>query len=190
MPFISGTINKIYPNAIEGGDQFGNTFRHTVYLKNVDGGFSFGSSKSEELYLKSSGELRAGDTIEFMFDENGKYKNVKRGSVQKTAAAEDKGGSSSSPPAGKTKAQGSASQSFGGPNPAMLGQIMNFAKDLLGYSTEDLLDVDKVREAIIFYKESRALFEDNYEAADKEPQPFVQENENETQDNFDDHVPF
>lgn len=188
MPHISGTINKIFANPIEGGDQFGNTFRHAVFLKNVDGSFGFGSSKSQDLYLKSAGELRVGDTIEFMFDENGKYKNVKRGSVQKTSAAEDKGQGSKG--TGKATAQGSAPQSFGGPNPAAVGQCLNIALELGILNAKNLDDPNAQREAIITYKRVKDQLTALWDAADKEPQPFVQENENETQDNFDDDIPF
>ena len=205
MPHISGVINKVFNNEHNPpktfqweGKTISNSFNHTICLKNVDGYFDLGDDNSEMPYVKSAGELRVGDEIEFMYDNNkyiskkdGKEKQIrkiKRGTVQKLTAAEDKGGSSSSPPAGKTKAQGSASQSFGGPNPAAVGQCLNIALELGILNAKNLDDPNAQREAIITYKKVKDELTALWDAADNEPQPGVQENE--TQDNFDDDIPF
>ena len=71
-----------------------------------------------------------------------------------------------------------------GPNPAAVGQAINLAADVLGFKAKDFSDVNKVREAIIWYKATKDIFSDNWEAADKEPQPKVDESPQE------DDVPF
>lgn len=89
----------------------------------------------------------------------------------------------SSAPA-SSPAQGQAAPSFGGPNPAAVGQAMNLAVELgLCKSYSDMADVNKVRDAIIQYKAAKELFGSLWDAATNEPQPKAQES-------FDDDVPF
>lgn len=185
MAHISGTVNKIYVNSIN-QDQFGNCFKHTVYLKNVEGAFYFGSSKSEDLYLKSTGEIRVGDTIEFMFEENGKYKNVKRATVIKNSAAESKG----SLPLRKSKSQGGESYSTeydDRPIGPVIGQCLNFGIDLGIIDINNTDDPNAIRNTIIAYRRLKRQIYDLWDAADKEPQPFVDES---PQEQFDDDIPF
>ena len=80
-------------------------------------------------------------------------------------------------PQGVAGGQPAQASSFSGVNPAAVGQAINLAVDALGYKHSDLTDVNKVRKAIIWYKEVKELFSDNWEAADKEPTPQVQKNE-------------
>ena len=104
-------------------------------------------------------------TLNYFREAGGQFWNIN--DVQEGHAARD------ASPSGAAQPQAS----FSGVNPAAVGQAINLAVDALGYKHADLTDVNKVRKAIIWYKEVKELFSDNWEAADKEPTPQVQKHE-------------
>lgn len=82
MPVGAGTITKIYMNPKE-EDQYNNVFNARIQLDNQDY-YELGGRKEENLEYKVLGyrNLREGDKLQFMYDENkaqsGKiYRNVK-----------------------------------------------------------------------------------------------------------------
>lgn len=180
---ISGTINKIFCAPIEGGDQFGNTHRHNVYLEGVEGAFGFGSRKTDKLYIKSAGgELRTGDEIEFMYTQNGKYKNAKPATVVRTKeAANRQAGTQSSP----RVAQGSANTDKA-PNPGAVGQALRLAIDLkLVDSLDELMDPNVARSIVAQVKAAHDMIASVWNDAE------LEENEQQTQhEEFDDDAPF
>ena len=53
-------------------------------------------------------------------------------------------------------------------NPAEVGQCLNLAAEVMKYSAEDLINPDKVVEAIQWYKRTRQLFSSLYPTVDVE----------------------
>jgi hypothetical protein len=156
MPAINGNVEALSIKEMEKEDQFGNT--HRASLKMGDDWYSYGSIKREAVNIKTGNswtQLAKGMEIEFMYDQNGDFKNIKKKtfSITDATCAEPQ----------VQPVQQSAPARRGNVNPAEVGQCMNLAESVLGYSGKDLLNPEKVTEAIAWYKEVRVLFTELYE---------------------------
>lgn len=155
MPAINGNVEALSIKEMEKEDQFGNT--HRASFKMDDDWYSYGSIKGEAVNIKTGNswtQLAKGMEIEFMYDQNGNFKNIKK----KTFSITDATCAEAVQPA-----QQAAPARRGNVNPAEVGQCMNLAESVLGYSGKDLLNPEKVTEAIAWYKEVRVLFTELYE---------------------------
>lgn len=192
MAHISGTINKIFCSPIEGGDQFGNTHRHSVYLEGVEGAFGFGSRKTDKLYIKSAGgEVRIGDEIEFMYQQNGKYKNAKPATVVRTKEATNRDSGTQSPVNGGQGRPQSVDN--GQPNPAAVGQVLNLAVELkLINKLGELQDVNVARAVVAEVKAAKAAIAAVWNDAEKQAEQDQQaaQSHAEPAGGFDDDLPF
>ena len=98
-------------------------------------------------------------------------------------------------PSGNAQAQGSAPLKAGqafyddAPIGPVIGQCLNMGVELGILNKNNLDDPNAIRESIITYRKVKRQIFDLWEAADKEPQPKVQENEP-ISDTFDDDCPF
>ena len=90
MAFATGTVTQVFSKEIP-EDRFGNTFRHAIKIEGDDSWYGMGSGKRDSINLKDGDgwhQLGKGDVIEFMYDQNGQYKNVQK----KTISLKAKGG--------------------------------------------------------------------------------------------------
>lgn len=179
MPLAQGKIEAISVKMMPQADQFDNTHRVNFLMGagEQETWYSLGSSKGGAYANKDIPELHRGDVVEFMYDINGDFKNVKRATMTLTqAAAVTTTGSIT----------GAVVSKIGGsPNPAEVGQAMNLAvqlnPDVKQYS--DFNNQDIIRGAIIDYRNLKKQFTDLWDVALNEPQPGVN-------DSFDDDIPF
>lgn len=160
MPAINGNVEAVSIKEMPNEDSYGNTHRASLKL---DGQwYSYGTIKKSEINIKTGDswtQLAKGMQVEFMYDLNGDFKNIKKKTFSITDAT-------SAPPPIQQPQQAYATTAparRGNVNPAEVGQCMNLAESVLGYSGKDLLNPEKVTEAIAWYKEVRVLFTELYE---------------------------
>lgn len=153
MPIAQGRIEAISVKELNAPDQYDNTHRLGVLLEGNDKWFSFGSNKGGTYVNKGVEELNKGDEIEFSFNVNGDFQNVKKASVEVTKKA----------PVTESTAPIKQIYISGSPNPAEVGQCINLAVQLgLADSYEALLDTDTMVNAIYLYKETKEQFTKNW----------------------------
>ena len=133
MPTMQGTVSGVSVKEMPQPDQFGNTHRLNACLSDV--WYSFGSNKGGGYVNKDVPDLASGDEIEFMFVENGDFKNVKRATVQRSAKG------TGSPPSNKSATPSGSSHSSS-PNPAAVGQVLNILLDS-GATLDSILTMDE-----------------------------------------------
>lgn len=157
MPAINGTLEAISIKPMPQPDNYGNTFRASI---KVNGEFySYGSLKKDAINIKDGSDwiqLQKGMGVEFMYQQNGDFRNIKKSSLTVT----------DNTPAPQKQQQRSAPQQQTGNNnfvnPAEVGQCLNLAVEVMKLSDKDLLNPAKVKEAIGWYKAVRTLFSDLY----------------------------
>jgi hypothetical protein len=164
MPALSGIVQNIYIKSLSEPDRFGNL--HRCGFKIGEDLVSWGTTKKPEIsYKEGEGykQLQNGMEVEFMYVQNGDFKNIKKTSL---AVISTEGAQASPPPS--APAQQQAAPAYKKPyvssnvNPAEVGQCLNLAVDVLGLNREELLDPTQVTEAIKWYKEVRELFTELY----------------------------
>lgn len=159
MPACSGIIEAISVKEMPQPDRFGNT--HRANLKIGEDWFSYGTIKKPVINIKDGAnwvELQKGMGVEFMFDKNGDFSNVKKQSFTIT----NKEGAQAPAPRQQQSAPKQQSQGGSFVNPAEVGQCLNLAAEVLKLSGEDLVNPVKVKEAIAWYKGVRELFTELY----------------------------
>lgn len=162
MPALTGIVEAISIKPMNEPDRFGNEFRGSI--KVGEDWVSWGGLKKQSISYKegdSYHELLKGMEIEFMYKQNGDFKNISKTtlSVLNTEGAQAK--APSAPPPQRATTQ--APQAKGGfVNPAEVGQCLNLAVDVLHFDESDLLNKTKVTKAIKWYKEVRELFTELY----------------------------
>lgn len=164
MPFKSGTIEAVSIKAMPAPDKYANTFRASFKIE--EEWYSYGAIKKETINVKNKDEwiqLSKGMEIEFQFDENGDFKNVKKTTLGVLNIEGAQAVPTPSAPPQQQRATSQPAQAKGSfVNPAEVGQCLNLAVDVLGYQQDDLLVASKVTEAIKWYKEVRELFTELY----------------------------
>ena len=164
MPALSGIVEVISIKALDEPDRFGNL--HRCRIKIGEDWASWGTTKKPEISYKEGENyktLQKGMEVEFMYKQNGDFKNISKTSlsVLSTEGAQ-------AAPSPRAPAQQQAAPPFKKPyassnvNPAEVGQCLNLATDVLGLDAEALLDPTQVTEAIKWYKEVRELFTELY----------------------------
>lgn len=162
MPAFQSVVEAISIKPLSEPDRYGNTFRASVKFGEV--WYSWGSLKKEEINFKNGSgwhRLTKGDEIEGMYKENGDWKNIQPKTV--TLVSEGKGA-----PTPRVNPAVQYSGNMGAVNPAEIGQCMNLAAEVLGYSGEDMNNPDKAVQAIQWYKRTRQLFSSLYPTVDLE----------------------
>ena len=137
MPSINGQVQAISIKPLNQPDNYGNTFRASVKVQ--DEFYSYGTLKKDSINIKNGSdwiELQKGMEVEFMYDVNGSFKNVKKQSFSILDAT------SAQPVQQRSQAPVKQQSSNGGSfvNPAMRGQAMNLAAEVLGYKESDFSD--------------------------------------------------
>jgi hypothetical protein len=164
MPALSGIVEAISIKALNEPDRFGNLHRCSIKLG--EDWVSWGTTKKPEISYKEGENyktLQKGMEVEFMYVQNGDFKNIKKTSL---AVISTEGAQAAPPPSAPAQQQAApaykpqAKGSF--VNPAEVGQCLNLAADVLGLDAEALLDPAQVTIAIKWYKEVRELFTELY----------------------------
>jgi hypothetical protein len=177
MPALSGNVEAISIKALNEPDRFGNL--HRCSIKVGEDWVSWGTTKKPEISYKEGDSyktLQKGMEVEFMYVQNGDFKNIKKTSL---AVLSTEGAQAAPPPSMLYPAQQQAAPAYKKPyvssnvNPAEVGQCLNLAADVLGLDADDLLDPQQVTEAIKWYKEVRELFTELYPSvvAGVKPEP-------------------
>jgi hypothetical protein len=171
MPAITGHVEAISIKALNEPDRFGNLHRCQILIKHGEGKegetwASWGTTKKPEISYKEGENyktLQKGMEVEFMYVQNGDFKNIKKTSL---AVLSTEGAQAAPPPSAPAQQQAApaykpqAKGSF--VNPAEVGQCLNLAVEVLGLDAEALLDTSQVTEAIKWYKEVRGVFTELY----------------------------
>lgn len=170
MPALSGIIEAVSIKPLNQPDRFGNTFRAS--LKVGEDWISWGGVKKEAINVKDGGDwvqLSKGMQVEFMYDQNGSFKNIKKASLSIT----DKSNAQSPAQDINHKPSKPQQQSSGGSfvNPAEVGQCLNLAAEVLKLSKDDLVNPTKVKEAIAWYKQVRETFSELYPSVEAGSKP-------------------
>ena len=180
MPAISAVVEAISVKEMPAPDKFENT--HRASFKIGDDWFSYGTIKrgvAGEIWTKS-GMITTGAEIEFMYDQNGDFKNVKKATVTvlKPGNAPQASGT---PAAGSAPAKGGYNSNIIGMS---VGAAMNQAANL--HANDKKLDFDAIEKtAIQMYKIAEGL-KAQVEAGDIESAVV----EKTPVDDFDDSIPF
>ena len=163
MPAVNGSVDVVSIKEMNEADRFGNTHRASLKIVGEDKWYSYGTIKKPEINIKTNGnwnQLQKGMEVEFMYDQNGDFSNIKKQSFSITNA---EGGVPSAPaPQQQAQQPKQSTQGKSFVNPAEVGQCLNLAADVLQLGEEDLLDPVKVKGAIQWYKEVRELFSTLY----------------------------
>ena len=149
MPSINATIEAISIKPMSKPDNYGNTFRAS--LKVGEDWYSYGSLKKDAINVKSGGDwvqVAKGMEVEFMFDVNGDFRNIKKASFRITDASSAQ--APQAPRASTPQAPQQAGKNF--VNPATVGACLNLAIEVLGYKKADFDDEKKLIEAIRWHK--------------------------------------
>jgi hypothetical protein len=165
MPALSGIVQNIYIKALNEPDRYGNL--HRCGFKIGEDLVSWGTTKKAEISYKEGEnykQLQNGMEVEFMYKQNGDFKNISKTTL---SVLSTEGAQAAPPPS--APAQQQAAPAYKAPqakgefvNGAIIGQCLNLAVNTLGLSKDDVLDRDKVAEAIKWYKESVELFTELY----------------------------
>ena len=164
MPFQTGKIEAISIKALPKPDNYGNTFRSSI--KVGEDWFSTGTMKKESLDVKDGGgwtQLQKGMEVEFMYSINGDFKNADK----KTFSITDSSGAQPAQQRSQAPVKQQSSNVGGFVNPAMRGQAMNLAAEVLGYKESDFSDPSKIIYAIKWYLTSAKDFEALWDTAEK-----------------------
>jgi len=175
MPSINGVVEVISIKPLAQPDNYGNTFR--AALKIQDEFYSYGTIKKDSINIKDGSdwvELQKGMEVEFMYDVNGSFKNIKKMSF---TILNKEGGVAPRPSQQAPQQSSGAPASKGGyVNAAEIGQCLNLAVEVLKLDSKQLLDDKEVTKAIAWYKATREKFHELYVgvgavATEEKPKP-------------------
>lgn len=186
MPSINAQVEAISIKEMPSPDKYGNS--HRANIKVGEDWFSYGALKKPQINIKSGGdwhELQKGMEVEFMYDVNGDFKNIKKQSF--TITNVESATSTPTPKPKNTGTSSTANKDF--VNPAALGNAGNYLMHSLEFKHEDMMDDDKILEGLVKYHKSReqlARFWEKAEALAKEEKPpFKADKEEDTYDDED-----
>ena len=167
MPHLAGNIEAISIKPLAQPDNYGNTFRAS--LKIGEDWISYGTLKKDSINVKMGNDwvqVAKGMEVEFMYKQNGDFKNIDKKSFSITDAT------SSAPPQQSYQApqqsSGATVSRGSNVNPAEVGQCLNLAVECLGFTEADCINPDWVVVAIQWYKRTRQLFSSLYPTVDLE----------------------
>jgi len=150
MPHINGQVEFLSIKELAKPDNYENT--HRASIKIGDKWYSYGTIKKDKVNIKTGDswtELAKGMEVEFMFDQNGDFANIKK----KTFSITDASGAVASAPVQQQAPSGTNAVNKGSfVNPATVGACLNLAIEVLGYKKKDFEDEAKLKEAILWHK--------------------------------------
>jgi hypothetical protein len=173
MPNTSGAVDVVNIKEMPAADNYGNTHRASLKIVGEDKWYSYGTIKKPEINIKTNGEwskLQKGMQVEFMYDVNGDFCNIKKQSFSITnTECEDSPQPvvKQSQPAQQPQSAPASKGAF--VNPAEVGQCLNLAVEVMKLNAEDLLNDAKVTEAITWYKAVREKFNALYNLPPAKP---------------------
>jgi hypothetical protein len=183
MPSIQSVVEAVSIKEMPQPDNYGNTYRANI--KVGEDWYSYGAIKKDAINIKKGDEwvqLQKGMEVEFMYDQNGDWKNIKK----KTFSILSTDTPKKTEPAKKV-GNNFTPRGTSNVNPAEVGQCLNLAAQVMGLSSSALLDKEEVTKAIRWYKQVRELFSELYPAVEAEaPQPKKKEAPKPTEDDYDD----
>ena len=169
MAFTTGVVEFISIKPLAKPDNYDNLFRAS--FKIGEDWFSYGSTKEEQIQYKDGKEWKPfhkGDTIEFMYDVNGDFRNVQKSTIGVTAKGAGVSQAAPSQQAANDAVAGFSYNKSAKPgdkpfvNAAEIGQCMNLAVQLgLVKGYEGFTDA-AIRDSIQKYKATRLRFHDLY----------------------------
>jgi hypothetical protein len=165
MPSVNGIIEVVSIKPLDNPDKYGNTFRAS--LKIGEDWYSFGSLKKDVINVKDGSgwtQVTKGMEVEFMFKENGSFKNVQKASFSITDKSNAQAAPAPSQQASKPQQQQSNGKEY--VNPQSVGACLNLAVQVLGYTKKDFEDENKLRAAIAWHKGTFAKLMDMYADVD------------------------
>ena len=169
MPAVNGKVEFLSIKEMAKPDNYENT--HRASIKIGDSWYSYGTIKKDKVNIKTGDswtELSKGMEVEFMFDQNGDFANIKK----KTFSITDASGAVASAPAQQqAPSVPSGASKNGYVNPAEVGQCMNLAVEVLKLDGKQLLDDTEVKKAIAWYKAVRVKFTALYNEEPQEVKP-------------------
>jgi len=189
MPSINNVVQAISIKPLAQPDNYGNTFR--AALKIQDEFYSYGTLKKDSINIKDGSDwiqLQKGMEVEFMYDVNGSFKNIKK---QSFTILNKEGGVPDTPKQQQYNAPQQVAPASKGSfvNPAEIGQCLNLAAEVLKLDGKQLLDDAEVTKAIAWYKAVREKFNELYsgvEAGSVETKPLPKKKAVVVEDDYDD----
>ena len=164
---MTGTIEAVSIKPLPQPDNYGNTFRAS--LKIGEDWISYGTIKKETINVKDGNDwvqVAKGMDVEFMYKQNGDFKNIDKKSFTITDASNAQAPQAPRQQSAPAQQPQQAGKNF--VNPAMRGQAMNLAAEVLGYKEADFSDAKKIVYAIKWYLTSAKDFESLWDTAEKE----------------------
>ena len=149
MPHMTGNIEAISIKEMPQPDNYGNVFRAS--LKIGEDWVSYGTLKKDAINVKVGSDwmqVAKGMEVEFMYKQNGDFKNIDKKSFSITDASSAQ--APQAPRASTPQAPQQAGKNF--VNPATVGACLNLAIEVLGYKKADFDDEKKLIEAIRWHK--------------------------------------
>lgn len=196
MAVAEGVIEVVSSKEIP-EDQYGNTFRRSFKLEGNDQWFGVGAGKKGDISIKVGSDwhtLSKGDVVEFMYEQNGQYANVK---TTKITVKKNGGGAKAPAPSSTTKTQAAPGRSGSFDSGIKTGHALNNAVQLaIAQGKTDMVTIEKLAADIL--KLSRKI-EQNFEsyfAEEKKdvklpPEPKAKKEVKALADvDFDDDIPF
>ena len=169
MPAINGKVEFLSIKEMAKPDNYENT--HRASIKIGDNWYSYGTIKKDVINIKTGDswtQLAKGMEVEFMYDQNGDFANIKK----KTFSITDASGAVAPAPVQQQAPSGSNTTNKAGfVNPAEVGQCMNLAVEVLKLDGKKLLDDTEVKKAIAWYKAVRVKFTELYNEEPEEVKP-------------------
>lgn len=159
MPFKESTVEAVSVKPMKTPDKFNNTYRYSIMVEK--NWYSCGSGKSERLNVKDGKgdyqSLSKGDKVEFKYTENGQWNNIDMKTFSLLEIGDStSGGNRSVKPVQTVQKIGEFV------NPAEVGQCINLAGSVLGFTEQDFTNDAKIKEAISWYKSVRESFSKLY----------------------------
>lgn len=194
MAVAEGVIEVVSSKEIP-EDQYGNTFRRSFKLEGNDQWFGVGAGKKGDISIKVGTDwhkLSKGDVVEFMYEQNGAYANVK---TTKITVKKSGGGSNSSTPVAKAPASPGRSGSFD--SGIKTGHALNNAVQLaIAQGKTDMGTIEKLASEILnlsrkIEQNFESYFTDEKKEVKLPPEPKAKKEVKTLADvDFDDDIPF
>lgn len=199
MPMTSGQVEAVSVKPLASEDQYGNT--HRCAFKVGEDWYSAGSTRGGSYINKNVPELQAGMIVEFMFDINGDFKNVKRPTLSVT------GGSPAVPPPSSVQPSSRSAGNTGGATPAVssavgMGVGMAINNAILLVANGKIHDSEIEAKACEIYRMAERLkgnaaagniskdLEDTRPAVRDVPEGAAEASQRQFDQTFDDDIPF
>jgi hypothetical protein len=148
MPVVTGVVQRVHSKELPAPDQYDNTHRLSIQVG--DEWYSVGSNKGGSYINKDVRNLEEGYDVEFMYQQNGDFRNVKKASFTINGTPRPQT-TSSSPPSTASKPPARIDNSVG----MAVGMAINNAVALAcaGKIDEDDLSLEKKAVEIYYLAE-------------------------------------